>query len=83
MGSKGEEAKPERILKTDLSQYARRARTDGPYADDLDIDCLIVGGGFGGVYALYEMRKAGYKCVLYEAGLGYGGTWRWVCGAYL
>ena len=70
----------ERILKTDLWQYARRRRQDGPYADNLDIDVLIVGAGFGGMYCLYEMRKAGYSTVLYDAGTSWGGTWRWnVC----
>jgi NADH dehydrogenase FAD-containing subunit len=68
-------AKPERIIKTDLTQYAQRRRTGGPYADNLDLDVLIVGAGFSGVYMLYEMRKAGYKTTLYDAGLGYGGTW--------
>ena len=70
--------KPERILKTDLSEYGKRARTDGPYADNLDIDVLIVGAGFGGAYLLYEMRKQGYNTVLYDAGTSFGGTWRWV-----
>lgn len=72
-----EEKKPERILKTDLREYAARKRTDGPYADNLDVDVLIVGAGFGGAYALYEMRKQGYKTVLYDAGTSFGGTWRW------
>ena len=66
---------PERILKTELSQYARRRATDGPYADNLDLDVLIVGAGFSGTYLLYEMRKAGFKTVLYDAGVGFGGTW--------
>ena len=66
---------PERVIKTELSQYARRRRTDGPYADNLDLDVLVVGAGFSGTYLLYEMRKAGYKTVLYDAGLGFGGTW--------
>ena len=48
MGSVTQEAEPERILKTDLREYSKRTRTDGPYADDLDIDVLIVGAGFGG-----------------------------------
>ena len=82
MGSVGEPTpngpKLERILKTDLREYSNRRRTDGPYADDLDIDCLIVGAGFGGAYALYEMRKQGYSTVLYDAGTSFGGTWRWV-----
>ena len=73
----GEEKKPERILKTDLREYSNRKRTDGPYADNLDIDVLIVGAGFGGAYSLYEMRKHGLSTVLYDAGTSFGGTWRW------
>ncbi|SMQ51617.1 unnamed protein product [Zymoseptoria tritici ST99CH_3D7] len=53
--------KPERILKTDLHQY----------------DVLIIGAGFGGAYSLHECRKQGFKTVLYDAGQGFGGTWRW------
>jgi ribulose 1,5-bisphosphate synthetase/thiazole synthase len=66
---------PERIIKTDLTQFSRRRRDDGPYADNLDVDVLIVGAGFSGMYLLYEMRKQGYNTVLYDAGLGFGGTW--------
>jgi cation diffusion facilitator CzcD-associated flavoprotein CzcO len=77
MGDPGRE--PERVIKTDLREYANRRQTDGPYADNLDIDVLIVGAGFGGSYALYEMRKQGYSTVLYDAGLSFGGTWRWNC----
>jgi len=76
MGSIGE-PQPERVLKTDLHQYGRRRRSDGPYADNLDLDVLIVGGGFGGVYSLYESRKNGFNTVLFEAGQSFGGTWRW------
>lgn len=32
---------------TELSDYSSRRQTTGPYADDLDVDVLIVGGGFG------------------------------------
>ncbi|KIW98689.1 uncharacterized protein Z519_00350 [Cladophialophora bantiana CBS 173.52] len=68
---------PERVLKRDLFEFANRRRTDYPYSDNLDVDVLIVGAGFGGTYLLYEMRKAGFKTVLYEAGTSFGGTWRW------
>ena len=74
-GANGGTERPERILKTELHEYANRRRTDGPYADNLDLDVLVVGAGFSGTYLLYEMRKAGYKTVLYDAGLGFGGTW--------
>lgn len=69
---------PDKTLKTDLTQYSRRRRQDGPYADNLDLDVLIIGGGFGGVYSLHEARKNGLNAVLYEAGQSFGGTWRWV-----
>jgi len=75
----GDPGPQERVIKTELSQYARRRANDGAYADNLDLDVLIVGAGFSGIYMLYEMRKYGYKTVLYDAGLGYGGTWRWNC----
>lgn len=68
------QALPELTFKTDLVQYARRRATNGPYADNLDVDVLIVGAGFSGIYLLYEMRKHGYKTVVYDAGKGFGGT---------
>lgn len=40
-------------LKTDLSQFAVHHSREGPYADNLDVDVLIVGAGFGGTYMLY------------------------------
>ncbi|EKG10598.1 Flavin-containing monooxygenase-like protein [Macrophomina phaseolina MS6] len=64
-------------IKKELSEYAYRPSNEGPYADNLETDVLIVGAGFAGVYLLYELRKLGYKTVIYEAGDGFGGTWRW------
>jgi hypothetical protein len=33
---------------TELTDYStRHAENSGPYADDLDIDAIIVGAGFG------------------------------------
>jgi len=66
-------------MKSELKEYANRRLTDGPYADNLDLDALIVGAGFGGVYVLYELRRRGFKTVIYEAGNDLGGTWRWNC----
>ncbi|KAF2173626.1 hypothetical protein M409DRAFT_15904 [Zasmidium cellare ATCC 36951] len=78
MGSVGD-PEPERLLKTDLWQYGKRLRSDGPYADNLDLDVLVVGAGFGGIKALYDLRNQGLNVVLYDAGTGFGGTWRWNC----
>ena len=44
---------------------------------DLDVDALIVGGGFGGMYGLYKLRQLGLSVKLVEAGADFGGTWHW------
>ncbi|KAM5349243.1 hypothetical protein ACJ41O_005750 [Fusarium nematophilum] len=38
-------------------------------------DIIIVGGGFGGCFALHELRTAGYSVKLLEAGRDFGGVW--------
>ena len=68
--------RPNPILKRNLAEFSRRNGTTGIYADNLDVDVLIVGAGFGGIYLLHEMRKAGYKTVVFEAGTSLGGVWR-------
>ncbi|MDB5829571.1 MAG: Cyclohexanone monooxygenase [Variovorax sp.] len=42
-----------------------------------NVDMLIVGGGFAGLYQLYSARKLGLTARLLEAGDGIGGTWFW------
>uniref|UniRef100_A0A7E4VNQ9 Pyr_redox_2 domain-containing protein n=1 Tax=Panagrellus redivivus TaxID=6233 RepID=A0A7E4VNQ9_PANRE len=49
------------------------------YADNLDLDVLIVGAGFSGVYLLYKLRQAGFKVKVYDASHAFGGVWRWNC----
>lgn len=66
-------------IKTELSEFALRRSTTGPYVDNLEVDALVVGGGFGGVYCWYELKKNGFNTVIYEAGNDLGGTWRWNC----
>lgn len=44
---------------------------------DLETDVLVIGGGFGGVYALWKFRQLGLKTKLFEAGNEFGGTWHW------
>lgn len=66
-------------LRTHLHEYGRRNRTDGPYADNLEVDALVVGGGFAGVFMFWSLRNLGLKTVMYEAGTDLGGTWRWNC----
>jgi cation diffusion facilitator CzcD-associated flavoprotein CzcO len=42
-----------------------------------DLDVVIVGAGFGGVYTLHKIRSLGLTARVYEAGGGVGGTWYW------
>ncbi|OCK77442.1 cyclohexanone monooxygenase [Lepidopterella palustris CBS 459.81] len=42
-----------------------------------DLEVLVVGMGFGGIYLLYNLRKKGYKVRAVEAGGGLGGIWWW------
>lgn len=50
------------------------AKKAGP-AESHDIDILIVGAGFGGVYALHQYRKLGLTIKLYEGAEDFGGVW--------
>ncbi|MES2189386.1 MAG: NAD(P)/FAD-dependent oxidoreductase [Pseudomonadota bacterium] len=41
------------------------------------LDVIIVGGGFGGMYATYKFREMGMKIQSFEAGGDLGGVWYW------
>ncbi|PQP22075.1 flavin-containing monooxygenase [Rhodococcus opacus] len=42
-----------------------------------ELDVLVIGGGFSGVYQLDRLRTLGYNVKIYEAGTGLGGVWHW------
>jgi len=42
-----------------------------------EVDAVVVGAGFGGMYMLYRLREAGFSVQGFEAGDGVGGTWYW------
>lgn len=42
-----------------------------------ELDALVVGAGFGGIYQLKIIRDAGYSVKLVECGSDYGGVWYW------
>jgi len=41
------------------------------------LDVIIVGAGFGGLYAVYKFREMGLKIAAFEAGGDVGGVWYW------
>ncbi|KIK68165.1 hypothetical protein GYMLUDRAFT_216780 [Collybiopsis luxurians FD-317 M1] len=49
----------------------------GSALHDIDIDALVVGAGFAGLYELYHLRALGYKVKIFEEGGDIGGVWYW------
>jgi cyclohexanone monooxygenase len=46
-------------------------------SDKVDVDAVVVGAGFAGLYMLHSLRGLGLSCRVIEAGSGVGGTWYW------
>jgi cyclohexanone monooxygenase len=44
-----------------------------------ELDVLVVGAGFGGLYQLDRLRTLGFSVKVYEAGSDIGGVWYWNC----
>ena len=40
-------------------------------------DAVVVGAGFGGMYALHRVRQRGFSVRVFETGKDVGGTWYW------
>ncbi len=43
----------------------------------IDVDAVVIGAGFGGLYTIYKLRKLGFSVCLFERGSDVGGTWYW------
>ena len=50
---------------------------DQPSNVDVDVDVVIVGAGFSGLYLLHRMRELGLSTRVLEAADDVGGTWYW------
>jgi cyclohexanone monooxygenase len=42
-----------------------------------EVDAVVVGAGFAGMYMLHKLREIGLSAKAFEAGDGVGGTWYW------
>jgi len=42
-----------------------------------NVDVVIIGAGFAGLYALYLLRQRGFSTAAFESGSSVGGTWYW------
>jgi cation diffusion facilitator CzcD-associated flavoprotein CzcO/acetyl esterase/lipase len=43
----------------------------------VEVDVVVVGAGFSGLYLLHRLRKLGFSATLLEAADDVGGTWYW------
>ena len=43
----------------------------------MQVDMVVVGAGFAGLYMTYKAQEAGLSVTCFEAGNGVGGTWYW------
>lgn len=43
------------------------------------VDAVVVGAGFSGLYMVYRLRQAGFSVQAIEAAPSVGGTWYWNC----
>ena len=46
-------------------------------AGPAQLDAVVIGAGFAGLYMLYRLRQLGLSARVFEAGDGVGGTWYW------
>jgi cation diffusion facilitator CzcD-associated flavoprotein CzcO len=57
------------------SDAERQSRSDN--VDELDV--LVIGAGFAGLYQLDRLRSLGFNVKVFEAGAEIGGVWYWNC----
>lgn len=56
--------------------HSQNPKVNGVHAVK-NLDILVIGAGFGGIYSLYKFRKLGYNIHVFEAGTNLGGVWHW------
>ena len=42
-----------------------------------EVDAVVIGAGFAGLYTVYKLKKMGFSHRAFEQGGGVGGTWYW------
>src|SRR5450432_2404468 len=52
-------------------------RTEPVRQAPADVDAVVIGAGFAGLYMVYRLRESGFSVRGLEAGGGVGGTWYW------
>src|SRR5579864_4908348 len=50
---------------------------NGSAAAPAEVDVVVVGAGFSGLYMLYRLRAMGFSAVVFDEAGDVGGTWYW------
>ncbi|TPM24599.1 NAD(P)/FAD-dependent oxidoreductase [Mesorhizobium sp. B2-3-5] len=53
--------------------------SDAGIGGKTDLDVIVVGAGFAGLYQLHHLRKLGLSVRVVDAGQDIGGIWHWNC----
>ena len=60
-----------------MTARADSAAAQGTEGSRTELDAVVVGAGFAGLYMLLRLRRLGYRAVVLESAGGVGGTWYW------
>ena len=72
------QARPPGELTSTTPRSKTRRRTMASTTATRDLDAVVIGAGFAGLYMNYRLRdELGMDVQVYEAGDGVGGTWYW------
>jgi len=53
------------------------AESNGSRVDSAEVDVVVVGAGFSGLYLLHRLRQFGLSTKVFDAASDVGGTWYW------
>jgi cation diffusion facilitator CzcD-associated flavoprotein CzcO/acetyl esterase/lipase len=53
------------------------AETNGAHVIPREVDVVVVGAGFSGLYLLHRLRQLGFSAQAFDAAGDVGGTWYW------
>jgi len=58
--------------------HGMAAKGNGSDTTPRDVDVIVVGAGFAGLYLVHRLRQSGFSVRAYDAADDVGGTWwRW------
>ena len=60
-----------------MSSTTETTESSATEVQKADVDVVVVGAGFAGLYLLFRLRRLGFSARAFEAGDDVGGTWYW------